>query len=178
MKNKKITKSNICNFSLFKSIRSFPRFENKSGMALSIVLLVIFVILIIGVTIGYFVSSEKKLTFTYQMPAEIDYVNNDMLRLDFELQELFDKTTKDLTPGSRNENFIEKYNDNLVNYNPVTISRYKNQIIKQLNITNIVITSDKISLIMNIVLTNNRTDNGLKVTYDYHKEFVKDISRG
>lgn len=147
--------------------------DKKAVISISLVFLVIFVFVIIAIVIGTFISSEKKNEFIFQMPTEIDYISNEALNLDFYFQELYDRTLLSLNPGSNSEDFVLKFKENIENYNPYTINKYKTEILNQLDSESVIFNETGYNLKINLLLKNNRNDETITVIYPYKRLFRK-----
>ncbi|MEM0465438.1 MAG: hypothetical protein QXW97_01905 [Candidatus Pacearchaeota archaeon] len=150
---------------------------NKKGlMSIATVLLVLLTLVLIGVALGNFVLNERKQAYYFELPVQIYYMNNEVLRLDFYLQELFDKALKEMKPDFSPQDFINKYIENMENYKPREINIYKSQILRELNFDNIFVDNDKITFKINILISKESEDKNFKVSYIYRREFVKKLS--
>jgi hypothetical protein len=148
--------------------------DKKGVMSISLVLLFLFILIVIGIVISIFISSDKKVTYVFQETNEVDHINNEVLNLNFYLEELFYRTTNGAS-NINSEIFIQKYKENLDTYNPYAINKYKDQILSNLNNENIIIGDNKISFKVNLVLRSTREDNTIDVSYDYKKTFEKNL---
>ncbi|MBR9704608.1 hypothetical protein GOV12_04295 [Candidatus Pacearchaeota archaeon] len=144
-------------------------FMNKKGMSVSIVLLVVFTMVIIGIIIGIFISNEKKLTYHYRVPSMIDELNYEVMQIDFYVNDIFHKAY--LKGHDNVDEIIVNYKEILNDYQSGFLLKYKDEIIKQLNSDNILIKDDRVFYHIRLVVYKMQEDNAISVRYDFDKWF-------
>jgi hypothetical protein len=149
--------------------------NKKAVMSISLIIWVFFLFVIIAIVVGSFIVNEKNNEFFFQTPTEVDYVSNEAMNLDYYFQDLFDRTLLDVNPSSASSaEFIEKFKENMEDYNPYTLNKYKDEITYGLKEDNLVRTDDgSYSLKINLILKNERKDGSVTVVYPYNRVFYK-----
>jgi len=149
---------------------------HKKAMSISLVLLVVVTLMLIGTSLVYFAYSERGENVILKIPSEIDSVYKSEAILNFYLREAFDKASIDITPNTGKDVFIQKFKGELVNYKITNNFNYIPEIYQvdsTINENNVNITSEKISLTLDITLENRNFDKGIYIKYNYKKVFEK-----
>jgi len=181
VKNRKYTLNFTVEIVLAKMEKKmFGNKYDKKGMSLSIVLLVIVVILLIGVCLVYFVLYNISTANTIHIPDSIDsmYVRGNYMN--YYINDIFEKSTKDFKPGDSKSKFIESFKNNLNNYKNTQGIYVVNdlfQIENQVNEANVNLDSKEINLNLNIVLFGT-DENGVVVKYGYNYLISKNLETG
>lgn len=145
---------------------------NKKSMSISIMLLVVLTLVTVGVSLTYFVLSDKKINYSLKIPNQIDSVYSEEAYLNFYLKDLFKKASSDLKLNDEKQVFIDKINENLKDYNDPYLIKNMGQITNQLKEENIEITKEKLIWKIEFVL-EDKSQEAIEIKYNYKKEFEK-----
>lgn len=155
---------------------------DKQAMALSIVLLVIMVFVIIGVCLIYFVLYVRGVGTTIHIPDKIDSLYTRENYLNFYLTDIFERSSKDFNFGQGKSKFIERFKNNLNDYKNKDGNYVVDditQIETQINEGNVNLDEGKISLSLNIVLSEGGgSEEGVLVEYGYNYLIEKNFISG
>lgn len=143
--------------------------NNKKGMSISIVLLVVLTLILVFLTIGYFIVNQEERTSILSVPDTLDLVYNQETYLNFYLQNIFDKASGNFKFPEGKGVFIERFKNELLNLKINGLENIENQI----NESNIDLTKDKLVLNLNLVLEEKNEERGIEARYNYKKSFEK-----
>ncbi len=149
---------------------------NKKGDTVSIVLLTALTLILVSVTIYYFIVSEKERTNILNIPVGIDSVYTKEAYLNFYLEASFDRASKDFAYSYGKSKFIEKFKAELENYKDENGEYFiagLDSVRNSVNESNVELTKTLLKLSIPIVIEGNFQDQGLEVKYSYEKVFEK-----
>ena len=151
---------------------------DKRAMSISIVLLVIMVFVIIGICLVYFILNERATGATIHIPDRIESLYARENYLNFYLQDIFEKSSKDFRYEEGASSFIEKFKNNLNDYKDKNGSYLIGglyQVEMQINNeSSVELTKDKLMLTLNLIL-EDKSEEGISVKYSYKKVFEKNF---
>jgi hypothetical protein len=159
--------------------------NNKKASSISIVLLVMLTILIISISLVYFMFSKKETNKEVYISSLIDSISIKEGILNYEIQNILENSCKDYTIEDGKSVFISKFLDELNKYKNSSGSYYileLNQAEEQLKEENIELiqssNQEPNKLILKIVFTLGKSQvkdgfDVFKVNYTYTKEFSK-----
>jgi len=157
--------------------------NKKAGMSIPIVVLVIFTLVLTLVTLAYFSTRDETDKKTLIVPGIIDGVYLEEAQLNYLLEDIFNKASKDLKFEDGKEVFINNFKKELERYKSegegYSIEGLE-QVHKQINDEILMgegleLNEEKITLKLGIELfagnINEKED--IKINYKYEKEFEK-----
>jgi len=149
------------------------RINNKKGMSISVVLLVVLTLILVVLTLAYFITSGRQSSAVFNVPGEIDSVYDDSIYFNVYLSGMFERATNGFKFSDGKTGFLEKFKSETEK--TLFYSRYGNTITYSSVVEDsIELTKDKIVLNIDIIITNNEIiDKGMTVKYSYRKTSEK-----
>lgn len=146
---------------------------NRKAMSISIVLLVILTLILVTLSIGYFIVSQNKVSEILTVPSAIDSVYADSIFFNFYLDTIFDRASKDFQFKDGKGKFIEKFNEEISK--TVFYSYYDNEIsYSSISEDKTELSENKLALSLDITISYKFNDKkGIGIEYNYKKIFEK-----
>ena len=160
--------------------------KNKKGISIVIVFLVLTTLLLTSIALYQFITENKNRQLTLEVPNSINsiYLKEDYL--DYYLEDIFEKSTKDLSYSQGKEVFIENFRNNLEGYKDKE-GRYILEelaiVERELNNFEVELDENKIALNVDITIADsynllaepvdNQNGEIISVSYNYKKRFEK-----
>ena len=159
------------NKAFFKK-ETLERKMNKKGDTISIVVLTALTLILVTLSIYYFVISERERTNIFNVPAGIDSIYTREAYLNFYLGIAFERASKDFKYTEGKRGFIEKFKNELEdNDDNEELEWVKNSISE----SNVELTKTSLKLIIPIVIEGNFQGQGFEVKHSYEKVFEKTL---
>ena len=157
--------------------------NKKAGMSIPIVVLVLFTLVLVIVSLFHFSVRDKNNKQTLMIPSAIDELYTEEARLNFHLQNIFDKACENFQQGQGKEVFIENFKKELGFFKDKTdkymmqgLEQVEQQLLNQTIIEkNLILDSKKLVLTLQINLLKSkiREKQDLILNYRYEKTFEK-----
>lgn len=151
---------------------------NKKAMSIPIVLLVILTLILIVTSLFYFNIKQKDVKETMMIPDEIDKVYIKQVQLNYYLDDIFDRSTKDFELGDGKQAFIENYTKELSRYkvNGNWIMDELGQVESQIVENNVELNETAIILKLSLEILGEKEIDGkevINIKYNYDRKFEK-----
>ena len=150
---------------------------SNKAVSFPIMLLVITTLVLTIFSLAYFIQKQNQDLNSISVSNEMDKLYLQQIKLDFYLQDIFDKTTNDFDLSLGETEFrtlfrseMEKYKDKNNNYPIRELALVDLNLEKNMNVQ---ITSNEIILDLLMVIDNGVAPNDIKITYTYNKKFRK-----
>jgi hypothetical protein len=149
---------------------------NKKAMSIAIILLVVLTLILVTLSITYFILRERNLRETIHIPSELDALYARESEINFQLKRVFERATENFRREQGKDIFIRNFNSELDRYRESALSGVLSQIEIQLNPENVILTDESLILELDIQLTTSKSIKGreiLDIDYNYTKRFEK-----
>ncbi|MFA5857061.1 MAG: hypothetical protein WC867_06880 [Candidatus Pacearchaeota archaeon] len=148
---------------------------NKKSMSISIVLLVIMTLVLVGVSLTYFIIKENNNQQLLQVSSSIDYLSIEESHLDITLDKLFLESVVGIKTLDSKQIFIDRLNENIPKYQDYYFLKNLNSIKEQVKEENIEINTEGINWKVEFIIESvkNNPKNTLNANYLYSRKFEK-----
>ena len=160
--------------------------KNKKGISIVIVFLVLTTLLLTSIALYQFITENKNRELTLEVPNSINSIYLKESYLDYYLDDIFEKSTKDFSSNQGKDVFIENFRNNLNEYkdkNGRYIMPELGIVERELNNFEIELDENKVVLNVDVIISdnynllaepiNNENREIISVSYNYRKRFEK-----
>ena len=145
---------------------------NKKAVSIPVLIFFVLTIVLLFTSLVYFSLEQKSVDKAVSTTDDLDKVYIEESKLNFYLQDIFDKSVKDFKIEQGKTVFINYYLEELSKYNSDGwYDENLKQVKDQINEGNIVIDGKRLVLVLNIAINVDGKD--VKGSYKYEKRFEK-----